>query len=752
MKKKCFLLILLMFAFLNVNIYKLEDIINIDTVYAEDIIEVNSFSELESVVSDLNSNGGSKTVKIMSDITGDSIGLNNGELTLLGDGVTITYTGAVGIAVSGGSTLNVGTSSTSANISMTGNYISNSIVTVYDTSTFNMYDGTTIGPAKSTGQAALVNLTKNGTFNMYGGTLTDGNGSAAGAVIINGTSTFNMYGGLITNCSGTSGGGAVGMSNASILGGDTGGPTFNMYGGTISGNTGKFGGALYMYSTQDSYPINFNMSGGTITNNTSTYYGGGVYAYGNSTNVSLSGGIITSNTASWGGGVYVQKGQLKITGGEITSNVATSNGGGLCLYASTSSITNGKINKNKTTNTSSGRGGAIYIASSSTADISNTEIKENSSIYGGAMLVISSSTVDLKGSTITNNTAKYGGGIYLNGGTVNIESGMPIYNNTASSSADDILSRGTSSGAYLTYGKAYTSGILDDCNHQIDGWYVDSGGKRWSETGAVSREYDSSITGGIYIKAAHKTPYVVTFESNGGTDVDSQTVEAGDTAEEPEEPTKEGYTFNGWYTDEDLTEEYDFSKVVASDMTLYAKWEEITYTVSFDSNGGSEVDSETINYNESATKPEDPTKEGYIFKGWYIDSDLTTEYDFDTIVTENMILYAKWEEITYTVSFDSNGGSEVDSETVTYKGKATKPSDPTKEGYTFKGWYTDSSLTTEYDFNSEVTEGMILYAKWEKVEESTNPSTKDYIKYYMILMTICMNVFFFETLKRVKRD
>jgi len=146
------------------------------------------------------------------------------------------------------------------------------------------------------------------------------------------------------------------------------------------------------------------------------------------------------------------------------------------------------------------------------------------------------------------------------------------------------------------------------------------------------------------------------------------------------------------------------------------------YTVTFDSDGGSAVAAQTVEDGKTATKPADPTKEGYTFVGWYLGSD---KYDFSKPVTGNITLTAKWEKVvappvTYTVTFDSDGGSAVAAQTVEDGKTATKPADPTKEGYTFKGWYLGS---TAYDFSKPVTGNITLTAKWEKVVVSTAPYT-----------------------------
>ena len=142
----------------------------------------------------------------------------------------------------------------------------------------------------------------------------------------------------------------------------------------------------------------------------------------------------------------------------------------------------------------------------------------------------------------------------------------------------------------------------------------------------------------------YKAQNTVTFETNGGSAVESQVVDNGAQASVPTS-SKEGYTLVGWYTDEALTNEYDFATAVTEDITLYAKWDVKTYDVTFNVNGGSAVTKQTINHNEKVSKPTDPTKDGYTFGGWYTDVECTQAYDFNSNVTEDLSLYAKWTEV-----------------------------------------------------------------------------------------------------------
>jgi len=143
------------------------------------------------------------------------------------------------------------------------------------------------------------------------------------------------------------------------------------------------------------------------------------------------------------------------------------------------------------------------------------------------------------------------------------------------------------------------------------------------------------------------------------------------------------------------------------------------YTVKFNSNGGTSVASQKIEDGKTATKPTNPTKKGYSFIGWFSDETLNTEFDFATIVTGNITIYAKWSIESYIVAFDVKGGNEtIDDQTVEYNGTITRPNNPTKDGYTFGGWYTSSSYYTEYVFTSKVTRSFTLYAKWNEIPKT----------------------------------
>ena len=211
--------------------------------------------------------------------------------------------------------------------------------------------------------------------------------------------------------------------------------------------------------------------------------------------------------------------------------------------------------------------------------------------------------------------------------------------------------------------------------------------------------------------------YTVTFNAYGGFPTpDEQHVKSGEKAVLPVEPTLKGYTFAFWYLgeDEQNATAYDFNTPVTENITLTAKWNINKYTVTFNSYGGTPVPPvQEVEYGLTATKPADPTLKGYTFAFWYLgeDEQNATAYDFDTPVTENITLTAKWNINKYTVTFNTDGGTPVPpAQEVEYGLTATEPAAPKKTGYTFDGWYLGDE---KYDFSAAVEQNITLTAKWE---------------------------------------
>lgn len=152
----------------------------------------------------------------------------------------------------------------------------------------------------------------------------------------------------------------------------------------------------------------------------------------------------------------------------------------------------------------------------------------------------------------------------------------------------------------------------------------------------------------------------VTFDVNEGSYVPPQYVASGETAELPvPAPIRDGYTFAGWYTDDDtFADAWDFDDSITDDLTLYAKWSVSSWIVTFDSDGGTLVDPQYVEFGALVTRPEDPIKTGYNFIGWYADPEFADAWRFgyDTMPDESITLYAKWTPVIEDVIGDWTDG------------------------------------------------------------------------------------------------
>lgn len=229
------------------------------------------------------------------------------------------------------------------------------------------------------------------------------------------------------------------------------------------------------------------------------------------------------------------------------------------------------------------------------------------------------------------------------------------------------------------------------------------------------------------------TEYKVTFDSNGGSDIESVLVEENDVITKPSDPSRSSYTFITWELD---GEEYDFNTSITSDITLVATWkyiyvssqstgststdstedlegntnnevEEVKYTVTFNSVGGSLVESLEVLEGNVLVLPSSPTKLGYIFTGWLYNG---IAYDANAIINSDMTLTATWQKVEYTVTFvveDEEFTTKIGIDTLY---KVIKPQELTKEGYTFLGWYIGN---TKFNFDTQINSDITLFAKWE---------------------------------------
>ena len=206
-----------------------------------------------------------------------------------------------------------------------------------------------------------------------------------------------------------------------------------------------------------------------------------------------------------------------------------------------------------------------------------------------------------------------------------------------------------------------------------------------------------------------------TFTADGTTFAPPQTINRGEKFTKPTEPSKENHTFAGWYNgDEKFDFDADTTKA-PNVLNLVAKWDINQYTVQFVSDYGSFAD-QTIEHGKpiKTDKLTIPEVEGYTFGGWYADENRTIEFDFTKPIKRNTTVYAKWTAKDYEVSFVTEHGKAPASQNVPYNETADDPGKLSAEGYTFIGWYTDHTCTTEFKFSTPITGDTKVYAKWEK--------------------------------------
>lgn len=569
------------------------------------------------------------------------------------------------------------------------------------------------------------------------------------------------------------------------------GQSYNYYGGGVYVETGA----------------SFVLAGGTIyacgvQSGANQAFGGGIYAEGGS--VTMTGGAIrncavSADYSASGGAIYAKAGSVTMTSGVI-SGCSAMYGGGISASGCTVRITGGRIENCKASEHSGGLyiGGHADQISVLDAAISGCEAKR-----GGGVALIAFAELELgENARITGCTAtekddteagaiEYGAAIYMdldstytvnypgcflyaNGGRV--EGTVYVGTNKIGTKNNYLDSVKATNAIDHTDGKPTTVFTGDvSCEGDIRGGIfhgsvtvTDSNG----DMGTAWEKFCGNISGGTFYGPVttechvsggtfyrgltmnknaklsgqpidtgdvindttntpepNVTPAVVTYAYGalGGTYA-TQIVQAGEKAIEPDVPSRQGYQFTDWYLDDT---KYDFDTAVTGDMTLTAKWTANSYTIAFDTNGGSEIAPITQDYGTVITAPEAPTRKGYTFKGW--DKEIP-----ETMPAENITVKAQWEINQYKITFDTNGGSEIAPITQDYGTAITAPADPTREGYTFIGW--DKTIPTTMP-----AENITLKAKWKDIEKPTGEIIIGTNKWHSFLNKLTLGLFFKET-------
>ena len=218
--------------------------------------------------------------------------------------------------------------------------------------------------------------------------------------------------------------------------------------------------------------------------------------------------------------------------------------------------------------------------------------------------------------------------------------------------------------------------------------------------------------------------YTITFDTNGGSEIAPITQDYGTQIAAPANPTRKGYTFKGW--DKEIPE-----TMPAENITVKAQWKINQYTIAFDTNGGSEIAPITQDYGTEITAPDNPTRKGYTFRGW--DKEIPK-----TMPAENITVKAQWEINQYTITFDTNGGSEIAPITQDYGTEITAPDNPTRKGYTFKGWDKEIPKTMP-------AENITITARWKDTEKPTGEIIIGTNKWNEFLNELTFGIFFKDT-------
>ena len=271
-----------------------------------------------------------------------------------------------------------------------------------------------------------------------------------------------------------------------------------------------------------------------------------------------------------------------------------------------------------------------------------------------------------------------------------------------------------------TYGVGATLPAADDMTytgHTFKGWYDNE-----NLTGSPVTAIGGAETGNKEYWAKWEiNQYTITFDTNGGSEIAPITQDYGTEITAPDNPTRKGYTFKGW--DKEIPE-----TMPAENMTVKAQWEINQYTIAFDTNGGSEIAPITQDYGTEITAPDNPTRKGYTFKGW--DREIP-----ETMPAENITVKAQWEINQYTITFDTNGGSEIAPITQDYGTKITAPDNPTRKGYTFRGWDKEIPKTMP-------AENITITARWKDTEKPTGEIIIGTNKWNEFLNELTFGIFF----------
>ena len=560
-------------------------------------------------------------------------------------------------------------------------------------------------------------------------TLIDSNPTAEHKFKVNGaepwvlddSGTETVYGGIITGGTGSRIFFSNGVGGGGVI---IGSGALTMNGGNIVGCIANRGGGLFL--SDGSFTMNAGSIVGCSTPNrltTGEAFHGGIYAFGPMANgdttgvITLTGGLIKNNGRYAINAAYMTT--IYANGGEVYGEVHLNQACKITCLAEDNGITafKGKtvIGGTSSVNPSHvGWGlfyGGLYIYGNTTGVI--VTYKDGDSEY--AKQVLPSGTLATRPDAPAATPGYAFGGWNKADGTAwdyasdKVTDNITLYAKWAANTYT--ITFDTAGGSEVitktievTYGEQFGDMPVPKREGYVFlGWYdALVGGKCYGDSdGKSTSPYDKDVSITLYAQWAEAPSRMVYFNTCGGTMTGPVEVlhKLNTPIAKPDNPTKPGHTFNGWYTDSALTQAWNFDDWVTGELKLYAGWTVNQYTITFDTNGGSEIAPITQDYGTEITAPDNPTRKGYTFKGW--DKEIP-----ETMPAENITVKAQWEINQYTITFDTNGGSEIAPITQDYGTEITAPDNPTRKGYTFKGWDKEIPETMP-------AENITVKAQWE---------------------------------------
>ncbi|QIK57038.1 hypothetical protein G7059_03835 [Erysipelothrix sp. HDW6A] len=545
-----------------------------------------------------------------------------------------------------------------------------------------------------------TNFVVNGAHNIFNGNRTTNDSSVGGALLI------------------------IGSVDTKIQNAEYKMNSSNQEGGAIDVTAGS--------SPEDYYA--FDIENSKFLNNKSEKAQGGAVAINGKIKATFNDSLFESNIATSGGAIHVFQSydvkdpSLTIENSNFKLNEAKKSYGGAIgiqnNYSYNTSISNTNFESNKAV-----FGGAIYmwllpqtnaLAATSNLDLLNVKLSENTAYQGGAISTsvnenanYSGDTpeikVDMQKSVIDSNKSESnGGGIFLDSFSSFSAIRSQINNNATTINGGGIY--------FVSTPTQKNELVINDSVIQSNHAGNNGGGIN------VSLNYDINANTSdedyeLYFKLTklNKVSFINNTADNGGYILNENLY-----------PKLSALAKTNLVDIQSLSSPFNLSNNSAYnnyDINFISDTIVEDVTIQYESNGGSPVNSETVIYNSKFTEPIVPTYEGFVFKGWYIDSSLESLYNFETLATENITVYAKWVKayaVTYTdgVEYQEAFEDQVYSNLAENSSTPTFQGNPTREGYTFEGWLPEVAAT--------VTGDATYVAQWKKIEDPIKEYTVTY--------------------------